>query len=156
MSTLSPPIIDRFTAECALVWGYGDPYKVFDLRRGVPQYTFGDGFFLVCFFFQTHILLFLYVPVYFFPNSPTNDDRDCPITERGEGSRSSSSPPLRGRVDSNSDLLRDKIPNALTRSATEEATNTMLIYAVLFHSFPDNCERIVCVYLGDEKKNHFV
>jgi hypothetical protein len=134
--------------------GYGDPYKVFDLRRGVPQYTFGDGFFG---FFQTHILLFLYVPVYFFPTPQQMMIGTAQSQSEEKGADRLRRHPL-CRVDSNSDLLRHKIPNALTQSATEEATNTMLIYAVLFHSSPDNWERIgriVCVYLGDEK-NHFV
>jgi hypothetical protein len=132
MSTLSPPIIDRFTAECALVWRYGDPYKVFDLRRGVPRYTFVcNGGFFGC--FQTYIFCQLYLPGYFFPTPQQMMIGNCPpITERGEGSRSSSSPFPPRAVDSNSDLPREKIPfTALTHSATEEATNTMLIYAVL-------------------------
>jgi hypothetical protein len=41
MSALSPPIIDRFLVPIVRSYGgYGDPYKVLDLRRGVPQYTF--------------------------------------------------------------------------------------------------------------------
>jgi hypothetical protein len=74
----------------------------------------------------------------FFPNSPTNDDRELPPNHRARRRELIVFIATPCAMDSNSDLSREKIPlTALTHSATEEATNMMLIYAILFH-FPNS------------------
>jgi hypothetical protein len=72
----------------------------------------------------------LYLPSYFIPNTPTNDDRDTAQSqseEKGADRLYRHYPPCRGFVLGS---LAWQDPRA-NHSATEEATNTMLIYAVL-------------------------